>query len=231
MIAGSDIAAILTDIEGTTSSIAFVKDVLFPYSRERLPAFVTAHADQPDVRRCLLETAREAGIPDGDVPAITATLLHWIDEDRKASPLKTLQGMLWQEGYERGVYRAHLYPEVAAKLKEWKARGLKLYVYSSGSVQAQKLFFGYSEAGDLSPLFDGFYDTAIGGKRERGSYERIAQAVGIAPPRILFLSDIEAELDAACAAGMQTTQLCRPPEHCRPQARHRCVGDFDAIGM
>lgn len=231
MIAGSDISAILTDIEGTTSSIAFVKDVLFPYSRERLPAFLTAHADRPEVRRCLLETAREAGIPDDDVPAITAALLRWIDEDRKATPLKALQGMLWQEGYERGAYRAHLYPEVAAKLREWKARGLKLYVYSSGSAQAQKLFFGYSDAGDLTPLFDGFFDTEIGGKREHGSYERIAQTIDTVPSHVLFLSDIEAELDAARAAGMQTTQLCRPPGHCRPESRHRCVGDFDAIGI
>jgi len=226
-----DIAAILTDIEGTTSSIAFVKDVLFPYSRARLPGFVTAHADRPDVRRCLRETAHEAGIPDNDVPAIVATLLRWIDEDRKATPLKTLQGILWQEGYECGMYRAHLYPEVAEKLRDWKANGLKLYVYSSGSVQAQKLFFGHSEAGDLTPLFDGFFDTEIGGKRERGSYERIAQTIGIAPSRILFLSDIEAELDAARAAGMQTMQLCRLPEHCSPTARHRCIGDFDAIGI
>ena len=231
MTAGPDIAAILTDIEGTTSSIAFVKDVLFPYSREGLPDFVTAHADRPDVRRCLREIAREAGIPDNDVPAIVATLLHWIDEDRKATPLKTLQGILWQEGYERGMYRAHLYPEVAEKLRDWKANGLKLYVYSSGSVQAQKLFFGHSEAGDLALLFDGFFDTEIGGKRERDSYERIAQTIGIAPSRILFLSDIEAELDAARAAGMKTMQLCRLPEHCSPAARHRCIGDFDAVGI
>jgi len=221
--------AILTDIEGTTSSIAFVKDVLFPYSRERLPAFVEAHSDEPEVRRCLRETAREAGQAEGDRYAIVDTLLRWIDEDRKATPLKTLQGMIWKDGYERGAYRAHLYPEVAAKLREWKARGLRLYVYSSGSVQAQKLFFGHSTAGDLAPLFDGFFDTEIGGKRERGSYLRIAQAVGTPPDRILFLSDIEAELDAARGAGMRTTQICRPPEQCSRDATHPCVADFDAV--
>ncbi|MGH8212725.1 MAG: acireductone synthase, partial [Rhodanobacteraceae bacterium] len=203
------IEAILTDIEGTTSSLAFVKDVLFPYSRERLAVFVEAHADELDVRRCLRETAREAGVAENDRRVIVETLLHWIDEDHKATPLKALQGMIWKDGYERGAYRAHLYPEVAAKLREWKARGLKLYVYSSGSVQAQRLFFGHSEVGDLAPLFDGWFDTEVGGKRERGSYLRIAEAIGTAPDRILFLSDIEAELDAARGAGMRSTLICR----------------------
>ncbi|HEY3521288.1 MAG TPA: acireductone synthase [Rhodanobacteraceae bacterium] len=224
------IEAILTDIEGTTSSIAFVRDVLFPYSRERLPDFIEVHADDPEVRRCLREVAREAGAAeDGDRRVVLETLLRWIEEDRKATPLKALQGMIWKDGYQRGAYRAHLYPEVAAKLREWKARGLRLYVYSSGSVQAQKLFFGYSEAGDLLPLFDGFFDTEIGGKRERGAYLRIAEAIGLTPDRLMFLSDIEAELDAARGAGMRTAQVCRPPERCRPDAKHPCVTDFGSI--
>ncbi len=223
------VEAVLTDIEGTTSSIAFVKDVLFPYSRERLPAFVNTHATEPDVQCCLRDAAREAGVAEDDRRAVLDALLGWIDEDRKITALKTLQGMIWKEGYERGAYRAHLYPEVAAKLRDWKSRGLKLYVYSSGSVQAQKLFFGHSEAGDLTQLFDGFFDTEIGGKRERGSYLRIAEAIGKAPDRILFLSDIEAELDAARGAGLRTTQVCRPPERCRANATRPCVANFDAI--
>ena len=231
MSASSGIEAVLTDIEGTTSSIAFVKDVLFPYSRERLPSFVEAYAADPEVRRCLRDAAREAGVAEDDRRAIADALLNWIDEDRKTPPLKTLQGMIWKEGYERGVYRAHLYPEVAACLRGWKSRGLKLYVYSSGSVQAQKLFFGHSEAGDLTPLFEGFFDTEVGGKRERGSYLRIAQAIGVAPDRILFLSDIEAELDAARGAGMRTTQVCRPPEHCRRDTAHPCAADFNGITL
>ena len=225
----ASVEAILTDIEGTTSSIAFVKDVLFPYSRERLPAFVETHADEPEVQRSLRETAREAVLAENDRRAVVGTLLRWIDEDRKTTPLKTLQGMIWRDGYERGAYRAHLYPEVATKLREWKAQGLRLYVYSSGSVQAQKLFFSHSTAGDLLPLFDGFFDSEIGSKRERGSYLRIAQAIGTAPDRILFLSDIEAELDAARGAGMRTTQICRPPEQCSRDATHPCVTDFDAV--
>jgi enolase-phosphatase E1 len=227
--AESGLRAILTDIEGTTSSIAFVKDVLFPYSRERLPAFVAAHAAEPEVRRWLRETAREAGVPEADRDAIVAALLRWLAEDRKATPLKAVQGMIWREGYETGAYRAHMYPEVAAKLREWKARGLRLYVYSSGSVAAQKLFFAHSEAGDLTSLFDGYFDTEIGGKREADSYKRIVSTMGVPAGQVLFLSDIAAELDAARASGLRTTQVCRPPEICAQAGAHPCVADFDGI--
>ncbi|HXS74272.1 MAG TPA: acireductone synthase [Rhodanobacteraceae bacterium] len=229
MSAASGLRAILTDIEGTTSSIAFVKDVLFPYSRARLPAFVDAHCGDTDVRRWLGEVAREIGVAEFDRNAIVAALLHWLDEDRKATPLKALQGMIWREGYETGAYRAHLYPEVAAKLREWKARGLRLYVYSSGSVAAQKLFFAHSEAGDLTPLFDGYFDTEIGGKREPGAYARIASAMDVRPGEVLFLSDIAAELDAARKAGLGTMQVCRPPEICPQDVSHACVTGFDGI--
>ncbi|HEX7128980.1 MAG TPA: acireductone synthase, partial [Rhodanobacteraceae bacterium] len=221
--------AILTDIEGTTSSIAFVRDVLFPYSRDRLADFVAAHGDDPKVQHWLRETAREAGIPESDRNAIVATLLGWIAEDRKATPLKALQGMIWREGYETGAYRAHMYPEVAAKLCQWKTSGLRLYVYSSGSVPAQKLFFAHSEAGDLTPLFDGYFDTEIGSKRDAESYARIVSAIGIPAGEVLFLSDIAAELDAARTAGLRTTRLCRPPEVCTPDGKHPCVADFDSI--
>lgn len=223
------VRAVLTDIEGTTSSIAFVKDVLFPYARERLPRFIETHRHDPAVARWLDATAREAGIDDPRSRRVTDTLLRWIDEDRKATPLKALQGMIWKAGYEAGDYKAHIYSEVPAKLRAWKAHGLKLYVYSSGSVAAQKLFFGHTEAGDLASLFDGWFDTEIGGKRERGSYLRIAEATGLAPSATVFLSDIGAELDAARGAGMQTIQLCRPPEHCPEAGTHPCVADFDAI--
>ena len=179
------VAAIVTDIEGTTSSIAFVKDVLFPYARQRLPAFVETHADRPEVQHWLREAARQAGRIEADRGAVIDLLLRWTDEDRKATPLKALQGLIWKEGYESGAYRGHLYPEVPAKLREWKARGLKLYIYSSGSVPAQQLFFAHSEAGDLTPLFDGYFDTEIGGKREAGSYAHIASSIGEPPARVL----------------------------------------------
>lgn len=225
------ILAILTDIEGTTSSISFVKDVLFPYARDHLPAFVAAHGDDAEVRCWLDATAQEAGIDAADRDAVVATLQQWIEEDRKATPLKALQGMIWRDGYAGGAYRAHLYPEVADRLRAWKDRGLPLYVYSSGSVAAQQLFFRYSEAGDLSGLFDGHFDTEVGGKREAASYAHISAAIGVAAQDILFLSDIVEELDAARSAGLQTVWLCRPPLSCPADSAHPCVGDFDAIAF
>ncbi|HET7931507.1 MAG TPA: acireductone synthase [Rhodanobacteraceae bacterium] len=223
--------AVLTDIEGTTSSISFVKDVLFPYARAHLPAFVVQHRDDPAVRHWLVATAADAGIDDSDSPRVIDTLLGWIDADVKATPLKALQGMIWKAGYESGAYRAHIYPEVPGRLRDWKAQGLGLYVYSSGSVPAQQLFFGHTEAGNLAPLIDGWFDTETGGKREPASYVRIAAAIGQPAAAIVFLSDIGAELDAARAAGMATVQLCRPPQACADACAHACVADFDAIQL
>ena len=225
------IRAIVTDIEGTTSSISFVKDVLFPYARKRLPAFVETHGDQPDVQHWLHEAAKEAGIIEADRQEIIELLLRWIDEDRKSTALKALQGMIWKEGYESGEYRAHMYPEVAARLRAWRADGIVLYVYSSGSVPAQQLFFKFSEAGDLSPLLAGYFDTETGPKRERLSYERIATAIGEQPGHILFLSDIVEELDAAKAAGLHTAWLQREPAASAPHAGHPAYPDFDAIRL
>ncbi|HST27236.1 MAG TPA: acireductone synthase [Rudaea sp.] len=223
------IRTILTDIEGTTSSISFVKDVLFPFARQRLPAFVETHADKPEVQHWLHEAAKEAGIIYADREEIVELLQRWIDEDRKATPLKALQGLIWEEGYRGGDFRAHVYPDVAPKLREWKQRGLDLYVYSSGSVAAQKLFFAHSEAGDLTPLFSGYFDTEAGPKREAESYRRVAAAIGGPAGEILFLSDIAEELDAARATGMRTTQLARPPMTCPARSTHPCVHDFSAI--
>jgi len=223
------IKAILTDIEGTTSSISFVKDVLFPYARKRLPAFLTTHADKPEVRHWLHEAAKEAGLVSASQSELIALLQRWIDEDRKATPLKALQGMIWDEGYRNGDYRAHMYPEVPAKLRVWKDQGLELYVYSSGSVAAQKLFFAFSEAGDLTPLFSGYFDTETGPKRDANSYRSIAIAIGTSANEVLFLSDVVEELDAAQAAGMKTTLLARAPAQCPTGCAHACVPDFDAV--
>lgn len=225
------IRAILTDIEGTTSSISFVKDVLFPFARRRLPAFVETHADRPEVQHWLHEAAKEAAIIYAEREEIVELLQRWIDEDRKATPLKALQGMIWEDGYRDGDFRAHIYADVAPKLREWKKQGLDLYIYSSGSVAAQKLFFGHSEAGDLTPLLSGYFDTETGPKREAESYRRIASAVGKPADEILFLSDIAEELDAARAAGMRTTQLARPPAACPAGGVHPCVGDFNPIAL
>jgi enolase-phosphatase E1 len=225
------IQAILTDIEGTTSSISFVKDVLFPYARERLPAFIVTHTDNPDVQHWLHEAAKEAGLVSATQQELIDLLVSWIDADRKSTALKALQGMIWQEGYASGEYRAHVYPEVPARLRAWQRAGMRLYVYSSGSVPAQKLLFAHTDAGDLTAFFSGYFDTEVGAKRDAESYRRIAVAIDVPAGEVLFLSDIVEELDAARAAGMQTTLLVRAPAQCPTSGTHRCVATFDAVAL
>jgi enolase-phosphatase E1 len=220
--------AVLTDIEGTTTSIAFVHEVLFPYARRRLPGFVKDHAHDPRVRRLLDDVSTEAGESLDDAGAV-ARLLEWIDADRKSTPLKALQGLVWEAGYHEGAYRGHVYPDAVARLKAWKAAGIGLYVYSSGSVHAQELLFAHTDFGDLRDLFDGHFDTAIGPKREAASYRAVARAIGLAPADILFLSDLPAELDAARQAGMATCQLLRPGTE--PCPGHPQAADFDGITL
>ncbi|MGL4316157.1 MAG: acireductone synthase [Pseudomonas sp.] len=203
------IKAILTDIEGTTSAVSFVFDVLFPYAARHLPDFILNHADEPQVREQLQAVRVESGEADADLIRVIEILLGWIAADRKATPLKALQGMIWAEGYQAGQLKGHVYPDAVEALKRWKEEGYALYVYSSGSIQAQQLIFGCSEAGDLSSLFSGYFDTTSGPKREADSYRRITQAIGLPADKILFLSDIVEELDAAQQAGMQTCGLAR----------------------
>ena len=174
------------------------------------------------MRRELAEVSRLEGRELGAAEAATV-LEQWIDEDRKATPLKALQGMIWRKGYEAGELKGHVYDDTPEFLRRWHDRGLKLYVYSSGSVEAQKLIFGHTAHGDLTPLFSGYFDTRVGGKREAQSYKTILRDTGLSAPDVLFLSDIGEELDAARAAGMKTCQLLRDdkaraaPSH--PQAR------------
>ncbi|WP_018182412.1 acireductone synthase [Kaistia granuli] len=223
------IRAVLTDIEGTTSSISFVKDVLFPYARTRLAGFVAEHAADPDVAGALAEARVLAGRPDLDTAGTIELLQAWIDEDRKAKPLKALQGMIWEDGYRSGELKGDIYPDAVAQLTAWKNSGLALYVYSSGSVLAQKLIFGFTHSGDLTPLFSGYFDTAIGSKLEASSYTAIAKEIGIAPVEILFLSDNTRELDAAREAGMKTIALDRGEVVIPPDQTHPVVADFHAI--
>jgi enolase-phosphatase E1 len=227
------IRAILTDIEGTTSSISFVKDTLFPYARRALPGFVEARGQEPAVRQWLDAVAAENGAMCSDA-MVVEVLQGWIDEDRKHTALKALQGMVWADGYRNADFTAHIYPDAAPALRAWHAAGLPLYVYSSGSVPAQRLFFGHSDAGDLTGLFSGWFDTEVGGKREAASYRRIAAAIGAAPAEILFLSDIVEELDAAREAGLATTLVDRRDDYPQPRAGdathgHRRVESFSDI--
>ena len=221
------IRAVVTDIEGTTSSIDFVHQTLFPYARSRLRAFLHAHAGDTAVRACLGEVeaieGRTLSIDEG-----ASVLERWIDEDRKLTPLKTLQGLIWAQGYAAGELKGHVYADTPDALRRWHAQGRKLYVYSSGSVEAQKLIFGHTDQGDLTPLFSGYFDTRVGGKRDPASYRAILQQIGLSGSDVLFLSDVGEELDAARAAGMQTLQLIRD-EKAKPFAEHAQAADFAGV--
>jgi len=221
------IKAIVTDIEGTTSSLSFVKEVLFPYARANLADYVRLHAEEPQVKKLLEETCKEAGAELDTEQSITQ-LIQWLDEDKKITPLKSLQGLIWEAGYQKGDFKGHVYPDAAAYLKAWKAKGLDLYVYSSGSVYAQKLLFAHTEYGDLTPHFSGYFDTRIGSKKDRESYDKIAKQLVIPAGQLLFLSDIKEELDAAKAAGFQTLWLVRDSKP-DPQAEHQQASSFDNI--
>ena len=225
--------AVLVDIEGTTSTIAFVHEVLFPYADAHLDAYVAAHREEPEVAQALLDAARLAGLePDVDDTTVLAHLHAWIAQDRKATPLKTLQGLIWAEGYAQTGLRGHVYPDAAAGLRRWYQAGVRLYVYSSGSVEAQRVLFANSDQGDLSPLFDGYFDTTTGPKREPASYAAIADAIDLAPGDVLFLSDVDAELDAARTAGMQTVRLLRPADTpAGATTKHASAISFDEIDV
>lgn len=204
--------ALLIDIEGTTSSISFVHDVLFPYARAALPEFLRTHRNDPEVDAAIHSAADAAAVDPADLDAVTQALLGWIDADRKETSLKALQGMIWERGYREGSYRAHMYPDATEALRRWHAQDLPLYIYSSGSIHAQKLFFAHSEAGDLLPLFSGHFDTTTGGKRDAASYTRIAAELGMPPDDLVFLSDVPEELDAAAASGVRTVWVIREAE-------------------
>lgn len=223
------IRCIITDIEGTTTSISFVFDVLFPYFRSHLPT-LRDRTQEPEIAAILAEVKAIVKTEDGreiDDRAALDQLDHWAKRDRKIAPLKTLQGILWAEGFHSGAFKGHIYDDVPANLKQWHSQDIQLGIYSSGSVGAQKLLFGYSQWGDLTPYFSHYFDLAIGGKRETSSYQAIATAVQCLPDAILFLSDVEAELDAAAAAGLQTLQLVRSGT--TASSHHATVSNFDEI--
>ena len=211
--------AVVTNIEGTATPIGYVRGVLFPYARARLADFVGR--DDDDVRQALAETAR--AVP-GQAPL--TTLLHWMDQDAKAAPLKTLQGLIWREGFADGTLASVLYPDVPACLQRWSQRGVRLYGYSSGSVEAQRLLFAHAPGGDLSGLFAAYFDTRIGRTSDPDSFSRLAIGIGVPTLEVAFLSDIEAELDAATVAGMRTCQILRADGDVTASDRHPVAADF-----
>jgi enolase-phosphatase E1 len=208
------ISAVVLDIEGTTSSTGHVHDVLFPYARTRIESWVTAHRDTSLVR----EVLREASVPQ---------LLEWADSDTKAAPLKALQGAIWQHGFAAGELTSHVYPDVLPALRSWSQSGLRLYVYSSGSVQAQLAWFGHTPDGDLTPFFAGHFDLDTAGpKRDPRSYQRIAAAIAMPPAQLLFVSDEPTELDAARSAGWHTIGVARPGEPVKDLGSHPVFDDL-----
>ncbi len=223
---------IVTDIEGTTTSIAFVADVLFPYARRAMPEFVAAHARDAHVRALLEETRALAGLDkNASDAALAAVLCDWIDQDRKVAPLKSLQGLIWADGYAGHAFVGHVYEDAVAALRRWHRDGLALYVFSSGSVAAQQLLFRHSGAGDLTPLFSGYFDTRTGGKRDPAAYRAIAKAVSIKTDALLFLSDIVEELDAASEAGLRTVLVDRAERFKIGAGRHALVTHLTEVQL
>lgn len=219
---------ILTDIEGTTTSVSFVYEVLFPYFEHNLAKFLEQNQHNGVVQACLQEVQRTiaqeqpTATINFSLEAALHTLLQWTKQDRKHTALKALQGMLWELGYQKGEIKGHVYEDVPIYLELWHKIGIRLGIYSSGSVKAQKLLFGTSIFGDLTPYFSHYFDTNIGQKRESEAYKNIQNILELPASHILFLSDVAAELDAAKLCGFQTIQLVRnepiPPSPSHPQA-------------
>ncbi|MEM0673626.1 acireductone synthase [Dickeya oryzae] len=223
------IKAIVTDIEGTTSDIRFVHNVLFPYARARLAEAVAQAGNDPEIAAALTLARRELGQPEASPAQLLAAFNQFMDEDRKSPALKLLQGIIWRSGYHNGDFRGHVYEDVAPQLQAWREQGIALCVYSSGSVEAQRLLFGHSDAGDLTALFSGYFDTGVGAKREVASYQTIAASIGLTADKVLFLSDIRQELDAAAQAGWHTCQLIR--DDADVESQHRQVNRFDQVDL
>jgi enolase-phosphatase E1 len=239
------VSVLLLDIEGTTTPIDFVYNILFPYAREQVkpyledrPASTEAHAD---IRELLQENSDDArrGL---DPPLINGpaervsfdevvAYVHWLmDRDRKTTPLKSLQGRIWDEGYRKGELRSQVFEDVPRAFTRWRERGKTICIYSSGSILAQKLLFANTEAGDLTPFISGYFDTNVGAKRDPQSYSRIASELKVQSLAVLFVSDVTAELDAAATAGCETLLCVRPGNHPQsPAVSHTIINTFDEI--
>jgi enolase-phosphatase E1 len=223
--------AVIFDIEGTIGDIAFVRNVLFPYARKHLQAFLKANWDATEIRG-IVQAAREAsGNPLPTIDAAVTQFAAWIDEDRKITPLKTLQGLIWREGYESGELKAHLYEDAVQAMKAYAAAHKRVFIYSSGSVAAQKLYMAYSIAGNLTSMIEGYFDTTTGLKGEAASYVTIARSIGADPRDIIFFSDAPAEVMAAKAAGLVPVCLNRDGavqvSNLAPDIR--VIADFSAL--
>lgn len=229
--------AVLLDIEGTVSPVAFVFDVMFPYARRHVESFLRNNWHDEKVQQAVTLVGKDVGqadtvawLGDGDTDSqqviVCNAVYELMDRDAKVTGLKQLQGMIWRDGFESGELVAELFPDVLPELDAWKVAGLDLYIYSSGSIAAQKLFFGHTVAGDLLDRFSDFFDTTSGNKKETSSYTNIAEEIGLPPQSICFISDVVAELDAARDAGMQT--VLRPGDN-DTIASHPTIASFAEI--
>ena len=223
----NDVRAILLDIEGTTTPIAFVHDVLFSYAREHVREFLSANSAEEDV--ALLREEHAADVTEGrNPPPQMAEYVEWlIARDRKSTGLKSLQGKIWRQGYESGSLQSQVFADVAPAFERWRERGLRISIFSSGSVLAQQLLFAHTEVGDLTRFIDSYFDTRIGKKGEAESYHRIAEAKNLQPGHILFVSDVVTELQAASEAGMKTIMSIRPGNE--PQPQYPSIRSFEEI--
>jgi enolase-phosphatase E1 len=225
--------ALLVDIEGTTTDIAFVHDVLFPIARAEVPRFLGAHAEDPE-QAASIAAVRQAVAGGSRNPAgvtldeVVAQLVAWIDADAKVTALKAIQGAIWREAYAAGTLKSHVYDDVEPAFRRLRAAGASIHVFSSGSVEAQRLLFAHTLAGDLTRYLSGYFDTTTGPKREAASYTRIAAAIGLPPGEVRFVSDVVAELDAAHAAGMETLWMVRPGT-AEAATLHPRAADFTAL--
>jgi len=232
-----NVRAILLDIEGTTTPIAFVHEVLFSYARTHLRDFLTSNADSAEVRADVAVLREEHAADVGNnnqPPAIDegiAVYVEWlIERDRKSTGLKSLQGKIWRRGYADGSLKSQVYDDVAPAFERWRAKGLSVNIFSSGSVLAQQLLFAHTNAGDLTKFIDNYFDTNVGKKGEAESYRRIAEALRLRAGDVLFISDVVAELDAASEAGMQALLSIRPGNPPQNNTdRYRAIHSFDEI--
>ena len=230
------------DVEGTTSSISFVHDVMFPYARDNTAEYLQQHWGEPELIGCLELLAQDVGhrsagewqhgrsTPDAQ-NSVVRSVHELMARDAKVTGLKKLQGMIWKSGFESGHLVSHVFDDVPPSLGQWHTDGLDLRIYSSGSIQAQKLFFGHTTAGNLLPLLSSHYDTTSGGKKEEASYRTIAKDIGLAPNRIVFQSDVVAELDAASAAGIQTVLSIRPGNVAVESSAHLQIESFQDLAI
>ena len=219
---------ILTDIEGTTTEVSFVYDILFPYFRAHMDQWKTVDSDPMNqvLEQTRVLVLEEQSINLTSKEALFEQLRQWSNEDRTVTPLKTFQGMVWEQGFKSGAIKGHVYTDVKPALEQWTSMGLKLAIFSSGSIAAQKQLFGFSIEGDLTPYFSAFFDTTTGMKRDEQTYQLIVEQLQAPANSVLFLSDIHQELEAAHAAGLRTLQLVRPGTEANWSW---CVADFSEI--